>query len=182
MKARLAIGSVLAGILAVACKGSPPSSGPSPSQSTITAPPTQSPSPAISASLEEGRHFGYIKSVDIGGSPFSLVFDKADFLTGQAATEAAREDGVIGPDESQPNDYYIRNQNPLLRTLTFRDDVRLIVIDWTNCCETVTGELEPFAAAFEGHQPAGAYRGSFSPYWITVTGGEVVKVEEQYLP
>jgi hypothetical protein len=27
-----------------------------------------------------------------------------------------------------------------------------------------------------------AYRGSSSPYWLTVTAGQVTKIEEQYLP
>jgi len=132
--------------------------------------------------LADGRHFGYSNTVDAEASPHTLVFDKADFLTGEEANEAAREDGHLGPGESVPNDYYIRNNNPLLRTLPFEDDVELAVIDWNNCCELVQGELEPFAAAFEGHQPAGSYRGSLSPYWLTVAGGRVVKIEEQYQP
>ncbi|MFN2590600.1 MAG: hypothetical protein ABR518_07495 [Actinomycetota bacterium] len=149
-----------------------------------TVPSSGSPSPTASASpsLEDGRHFGFLESVDIDASPHSLVFDKADFLTGEEANEAAREDGAIGQGESVPNDYYVHNRNELRRTLTFDDDVELVVLDWTNCCEPRVGELEPFAAAFDQDQPSGAYRGPTSPYWVTVEDGQVVEIEEQYLP
>lgn len=166
--------------MGVACGGSEPTS--SPPSSSPTASPPAPPSPSETPVLEDGRHFGYIRTVDTGTAPHSLEFDLAQWFTGEEANEAAREDGAIGPEETVPNDYYIRNVNTRLRTLPFEDDVELAVIDWNNCCELREGELEPFAAAFEGHQPAGSYRGSFSPYWLTVAGGEVVKIEEQYLP
>jgi hypothetical protein len=177
---RVLAACAVAMILGAACDGSEPSLDGTPSPPAAS--PTQSPTPAASPLLEDGRHFGYVKTVDIEASPNSLVFDLAQWFTGDEANTAAREDGAIGQDETVPNDYYIRNENTLLRTLPFEDDAELAVIDWNNCCELRAGELEPFAAAFEGHQPAGSYRGSFSPYWLTVTGGEVVRIEEQYLP
>jgi hypothetical protein len=180
MRGQVLSACAVALILSAACGGSEPTTdGTSPPAASPT---VASPTPTASAVLEDGRHFGYITSVDVEDSPHALVFDLAQWFQGEEANTAAREDGAIGQDETVPNDYYIRNENTLLRTLSFGDDVELQVIDWTNCCELRTGELEPFAAAFEGHQPGGPYRGSFSPYWITITGGEVVGIEEQYLP
>jgi hypothetical protein len=168
-------------ILGAACGGSEPSAG-SPPVPSPTESPTGSPTPSETPVLEDGHHFGFIKAVDVADSPHDLVFDLAQWFTGEEANTAAREDGVIGPDESVSNDYYIRNENTLLRTLSFEDDVDLQVIDWNNCCELRTGQLEPFAAAFEDSRAAGSYRGSLSPYWVTVAAGEVVRIEEQYLP
>ena len=51
-----------------------------------------------------------------------------------------------------------------------------------NCCGSVPGELERFADAFVHEDPTGAYLGPKSQYWLSITGGRVVKIEEQYLP
>jgi hypothetical protein len=110
------------------------------------------------------------------------VFDLAEFLTGEVAEQAAREDGVVGEDDSLPNDYYIRNRNSRLRTLVLDDDLEITVVDWDHCCGTIEGDLALFAAAFVQDDPQGTYRGSRSPYWLTVAQGRVVQIEEQYLP
>jgi hypothetical protein len=135
-----------------------------------------SPSPAA---LEDGRHFGFIQSVDARGP--AMVFDLAEFLTGDSANQAALEDGVIQPGENVPDDYYIRNRNPRLRDLALVPDVQVILVNWPACCDTtVNGVLADFAASFT--TPNDVYHGSHSPYWLTVEGGFVTRIEEQYLP
>ncbi|MEW6059054.1 MAG: hypothetical protein AB1551_02755 [Actinomycetota bacterium] len=197
MRNRLPIVLVLAGSLIVgACteegggetaSGSPTISSP-PSTSVSSSPtpspePTGSPSPSEAASpvLEDGRHFGFIQSVDLSTQVPTLVFDLAYFLTGDEANEAAAEHGDEVP---VPNDYYIVNDNPRLRTLTLDPDVRLELVDWANCCDAVfLGDLVPFAESFEETTyPSGPYKGGFSPYWLIVEHGVVVEIEEQFLP
>jgi hypothetical protein len=133
------------------------------------------------AELEDGEHFGFVEEVDASGG--TLVLDLAYFLTGEAANEAAAERGDEVP---VPNDYYIVNDNPRLRTLTLGDDVELSLLDWNNCCdERFDGDLATFAQAIaEGMLEAdgAVYNGTLSPYWLTIEGGEVVRIEEQYLP
>jgi hypothetical protein len=53
-----------------------------------------------------------------------VTFDLIQYLTGDAATRAAAEDGEESP---PPNDYYIRNVNPRLRTLPVRADASITV-------------------------------------------------------
>jgi len=192
---RLALlASLLAG-LAVACGEEAPGAGSSPtsptpppseSQSPTAAPTetqsptaTPSPTPPTAVELEDGRHFGYIDSIDLATR--AMVFDLAYFLTGEDANQAAAEHGDETP---VPNDYYIVNDNPKLRTLVVAPDVELWVIDWGNCCEPVQGEIQPFADAFEtsNHRWDAMYQGAESQYWVTVEGGQVVAIEEQYLP
>ena len=133
------------------------------------------------AELEDGEHFGFVEEVDASGG--TLVLDLAYFLTGEAANEAAAERGDEVP---VPNDYYIVNDNPRLRTLTLADDVELSLLDWSNCCdERFDGDLETFAQAIEeGMVEAGGavYNGNLSPYWLTIEDGEIVRIEEQFLP
>ena len=55
--------------------------------------------------------------------------------------------------------------------------------------DTVEGDWDDFAEAFESDeiQPfnedaSPSYRGANGRYWITVSNGEVVGIEEQYVP
>jgi hypothetical protein len=175
----------VAALLGVACaKESPVVAGPtstlSPSPSETSPAPT-TPSPSGSPILAEGRSFGSIRSVDAAGG--TLVFDLEQFFSGDAADKAAQEDGVIGPGEHVDNDVYIRNVNPMLRTVPISPDVDIELIQWSNCCDhTFSPTLERFAQGFPGPDPDEDFRGTASPYWLTVKDGAIVKIEEQYLP
>jgi hypothetical protein len=131
--------------------------------------------------LEDGRHFGFIKSADLESSPHTLVFDLAYLLTGDAANREAAERGYPTPVD---NDYFIVNDNPKLRTLPLSSDVELRLLDWKHCCDTFfSGDLDRFAAAFARNEyPAGNYKGKFTAYRLTVEHGVVVKVDEHYFP
>lgn len=182
----------LAGVACADDDGSPGTTGATtgPSATGATGPssdPSDSPTGSESpqgepgSELEDGRHFGFIRSVDVEG--LSVDFDLASFLTGDAANEAAQEHGDEVP---VPNDYYIVNDNPALRTLGLGPDLRLVLLDWNRCCdETFLGELATFAEAVNGgdrvvvddlvYEPRG-------PFWVTVAGGVVTEIEEHYLP
>ena len=134
------------------------------------------------ALLEDGRHFGYVRSVDVEGRTIS--FDLAYFLSGEEANQAYQE--ATGDSGPVPNDHFVVNDNPLLRTLSLAPDVRLRLLDWNNCCDTFfDGDLALFAQAI-GEQADVAdgdliYRGQ-SQWWITVENGVVTEIEEQYSP
>ena len=145
--------------------------------------PTPTSSGASSASLEDGRHLVFIKGVRTqGATGAALRFDLTEWYSGEAATRAAIEDGAIEPGEQLPNDYYIRNNNPMLRTMAVVAGAKVLVIDWSNCCDTFAGDLGQLADGIaSGRHNEGNYRAS-SPYWLRVQGGEIVKIQEQYLP
>jgi hypothetical protein len=134
------------------------------------------------ALLGDGRHFGYLRSVDVDGD--TIEFDLAYFLSGEEANQAYHE--ATGDSGPVPNDYYVLNDNPKVRTLTLAPDVRLHLLDWNNCCDTFfDGDLALFAEAI-GEQADVTdgdliYRGQ-SQWWITVENGLVTKIEEQYTP
>lgn len=152
-----------------------------PTAPTTTESPTEPIPTTPEPALEDGRHFGYIKSVDLGPTPATLTFDLAYHLGGEEANREAERRGFETP---VPNDYFIVNDNPLLRTLPLADDVQLRLLDWTHCCDTFfSGDLERFAASFERKKyPYDNYKGTFSAYWLTVEDGLVVRVDEQYFP
>ncbi len=147
----------------------------------VTDSPSPSPTPeptTASPALDDGRHFIFVKEL-LGDPPDRMTFDLAEFLTGDAAAEAAAEHGDESP---PPNDYYIVNDNPRLRTLPIASDAELRILDWADCCSSfVIGDLGLLADALVHADPTGTYRPS-SPFWITVEGGAIVTIEEQYLP
>jgi hypothetical protein len=140
------------------------------------------PAPFPGAPLEDGRHFGYVRSVDPDAR--TIEFDLAYFLSGEEADHAYQEaTGDTGP---VPNDHFVVNDNPKLRTLGLAPDVHVRLLDWNHCCETFfDGDLALFAQAIQeqGDVTDGdlIYRGQ-SQWWITVQNGVVTEIEEQYSP
>ena len=131
--------------------------------------------------------FGYVTAFD--GS--TLTADYATFLTGEEATAAAREDGVIGADETVPNDFYIRNDNPTLRELPVSEKTPVVLqtcfVDGP-CVRQTSVTLEQWAGLLAEQAPGGLpqgwqwYGGGALPYWLTLMDGTVVHIAEQYLP
>jgi hypothetical protein len=142
---------------------------------------TAEPAPFPGASLPHGRHFGYVRAVDVDAG--TIEFDLAYFLSGNEANAAYHAAGGTGP---VPNDYFVVNDNPRLRTLALAPDVRLRLLDWNHCCETFfDGDLALFARAIGDQADVTdgglIYRGQ-SQWWITIDHGVVTEIEEQYSP
>jgi hypothetical protein len=126
------------------------------------------------AVLADGRHPVYLKTVDAGRQ--AITFDLIQFFTGEAANKAAAEDGQESP---PPNDYYIRNVNPRLRTLPVRAGapitVNVLAAQSTgSATKDVPVTLDKLASYFPNS--------GTPPFWITVERGEVTKLAQQYLP
>jgi hypothetical protein len=141
---------------------------------------TQQAPPAPSSA----EHFGYIRSVSTAGPAATLAFDEAELLTGKAAQKAAEEDGVVEPGDPVPNDYYVRNPDKSMQTLRIASDAQITAKRCDLCRHGRPGELGPFLASFmQGRQTfADPYRGKYSQYWLMIENGEVVAIDEQYLP
>jgi hypothetical protein len=111
----------------------------SPEPSATVAPPRQSPSgavthptPAVTPSpapdpnaLADGVYPTYVRAVDVQGA--TITVDVLQTFFGEDAHQAAIEDGVAWKDV-QYNPVYIRNENPLLRTLPVARDVHIKLI------------------------------------------------------
>jgi hypothetical protein len=201
--ATIVITLIAAAILFAACAGSneASSAGPMPgvAESTSTEPEPETAATAETETVttteatdtglpptipkppfEDGRHFGYIKAVDVETAPDTLVFDLAYFYTGADANREAAERGYPTPVD---NDIFIVNENPRLRTLVLAPDVEIHPFDWRHCCEKFLDVGPERFASFFGRPKPGVYpRGEYSSYWLTVAGGRVVKIEEQFRP
>ena len=121
--------------------------------------------------LPDGRWFGYVDTA----SPTSISFDLACWFTGQAAIDAAAEDGAESP---PPNDFHIRNDNPRQRVVPVGSGA---TVEWlpapgdpaTATAEYTTYETWVAERAGRAHQPG---------VWIMVDGGQISGITEQYVP
>jgi hypothetical protein len=126
--------------------------------------------PAPRPVLTDGRYDSYIRTVD--SRRHRLVADLVQVFDGQAARDAAIADGMA-PDKAQYLGVYVRNQNPLLRTLPLAADLRLD-LRGGDCEAPLNHQLAKLAA------DARAMSGSIHTYYFTLTmrGGAVHQVQE----
>jgi hypothetical protein len=122
--------------------------------------------------LHDGRQFGLVKSIDLQASPGTIVFDPAVQLNGEEANRAA---AMHGDEVPVPNDVYKVNDDPTVHTLALSPGVEIRLVNWDDCCGTVTADPEAFKASFRGSN-------NHWGFWVTLEHGFVVKIEEQYHP
>jgi hypothetical protein len=128
----------------------------------------------------DGRFFGWVRSADAD----AIEFDEAEFLTGEDAAAAAEAAGEESP---PPNDFFIRNTTEDTTRIPLADDPDIRIQG--NVLQAGIG-LEPVSLAqwlllLEGDTSVidfEWYGAGALPYWIAVEGGEIVAVEEVYLP
>ncbi len=108
-----------------------------------------------------------------------LSVDYVQFLTGPEASAAAAAHGDEVP---PPNDYYIVNDNPLLREFPIEPGITVRPVMHTDGTVTPEGydmPLDDWLAALAG--PSGDLMRS-SVYWLTITDGVITALEQQYVP
>ena len=123
---------------------------------------------------DNGRHIGHLTSFEDS----TLGIDVVRFLRGDEAKEAYAQE--TGSTDGPPNDYYVQNQSKTVRLLPLDDDVVIRV--------NTAGGYEP-SAPNEGRRVSSATFASYFEdgpveglFWITIEGGRVVAIEQQYLP
>lgn len=138
------------------------------------------PPPADGPSAEDGRHFTYIKDVYTVDGSTILVVDYAQMLTGDEAAAAATAAGEESP---PPHDYFIVDENMLLRTFPVDTTINVRLTSKSDGVQPEGYDVgfgvwqDMFAGTTAD---AGIVR--VVPYWITVEGGVIMAIEEQYLP
>jgi hypothetical protein len=158
----------------------PPTVAPAPAPAPAPVVPAPGPTDDGAVLLEDGRHAAMITGLDVDGR--AVEVDVVQFLMGDEATAAYREDHPDDPTGSPDNDYYIVNDNPRLRTLPVVDDVSVTVV------ATSTSANDPHTIAFEDLPGYFAtYEGAggqiwWNPFWLTVEDDRIVALDEQYTP
>jgi hypothetical protein len=154
-----------------------------------TPPPTQSQAPTTSQTptgtaspspvLEDGRSPVYVTAIDLPGR--TVTFDLIQFLTGQAAQDAWAGDFPEDPD-GPPNDYYIVNENSRLRTLPVGSAAATTVIWLGDGADPEKISFDQLPDYFARHPDPRGDHLWYAPFWLTVDDGQVIAIEEQYIP
>ena len=136
------------------------------------------------------KAMGYIKAVYEKDGKRYLDIDYVQYLTGDEAIRAIREDGKcppdIYPDPSYciPNGYYIRNQNPKIRTFEVSKNVKILMQTYgSGKCHVKQNEKVSYEIfkSFWGSNPVCVHLKD-SLYNIEVKNSIVTKITEQFIP
>lgn len=125
--------------------------------------------PGTEDGLPDGDWYGYI--VDVSAS--DIEFDLACWFSGDAAIAAASEDGAESP---PPNDYYIRNESDVIRSLLVSSTAEVEYL--ANGGDPNSVATMPYAEWSTDWEIS-----EFVPgYWVTIVDGEVTSIVQQYVP
>jgi hypothetical protein len=118
--------------------------------------------------LADGRHPVLLKAIDPGRG--TVTFDLVQYFRDEAATREAAKDHQESP---PPNDSYMRNVNPRLRTLPVGADAVVTANQLAGSNENVPVSLGRLASLT---------RTGGGVFWLTVRGGQIVQIGEQWSP
>lgn len=173
-----------AGSQGAAATGGSGTSGAVTPQATTTGPSTTAklsakPSP-MANDVSHQATFITKNGVADGGDP-TLTFDYVQWLTGSAATKAAKAHG-----DTVENDYYVVNDNPKLRTFPVAPSVVIVLHPGNGPQYSRTFTLDEFKSlmAAETATYAGRFY-SWSPettYYVTIKNGKVTRIDHQWVP
>jgi hypothetical protein len=134
-------------------------------------------SPSATPILEDGEHYAFLTSVKVG-STNTVTFDLIEFLTGDDANKACVAHKA--PECPPPNDYFIVNDNPKLRTLPASPSVAVKVLASMGSTDLISISFGSIPSHFAG--VATSTQLSPLPFKLVVSGGAVVAMEEIFLP
>jgi hypothetical protein len=118
--------------------------------------------------LADGRHPVLLKAIEPGRG--TVTFDLVQYFRDEAATREAAKDHQESP---PPNDSYMRNVNPRLRTLPVGADAVVTANQLAGSNENVPVSLGRLASLT---------RTGGGVFWLTVRGGQIVQIGEQWSP
>ena len=134
------------------------------------------PAPSPSWSAPAARFFGRINDVTGG----SVTLAAASFLTGQAAEDAARQDG-----REAPGGFYIRDLHRVeVLAVTGPVDITVLGYDAAGNPSPMPFDITRLGAAIDAWNAGAALPDLYwtNYWWFSVVDGTVVKIEAQYLP
>jgi hypothetical protein len=178
------MGTLLASCTQAAERASAPPSSPTP----IPSPPLGveacggfgdgNPDPAPVDGDADGTHMAYLVEVD--PEALSVTYDVIQCLGGEEANEAYRRE--TGDDSGPPNDYYIVNESPALRTRSVVDGACIAVFETGGPhSDKSLPDLTALAQFLEVHR-GGDPESQSDPFRITKESGEITAIQQQWRP
>jgi hypothetical protein len=118
--------------------------------------------------LGNGKWYGFVSAA----TSTAIDFDLACWYTGAAANAAAAADGEESP---PPNDYYVRNESTRTRSVKVAPTA---TVAWLPQPGNPAAEDVSYADWLADREAR-----DFQPSaWLTIEGGQITHIEEQYTP
>lgn len=133
--------------------------------------------------LSDGQHFGFIRAFTDNNS--AIDFDDAEWLTDKAAQDAAIAAGACTEEtreECLPNNFFINNESKITERVPVGSNAKVIMQTWKM---EETGQItskEITLAELASVLNIPTMHWSQLPYEITIMNGEIVLIDEVYLP
>jgi hypothetical protein len=157
-----------------------PSESASPSGNVSATPSPDATAEPQGDTLADGRYFVRLNDVEGGESSAPAVrYDLAYFLTGPAADQAAKDRGLETP---VPDGYFIVNDSHRMRVAPLADPFGVKYVPEGNCCNPVKAHNAAFLGWLGETQQSDFPPKDTSWWWITIDGGAISKIEQQFLP
>lgn len=112
----------------------------------------------------------YIKAAENG----SISFDRVEWV--EASSSRAEELGIT--EDDAPSGFYIYNQEELTEKCSLSSACSIIMLDWENSYKPIEISADNFFKLLgeRGEQ------NEFIPYIISIENGEIIRIEEHYVP
>lgn len=126
--------------------------------------------------------FGFIEGADAGGR--SIIFDDAVWLSGKPGEDAAIEAGLCTEEtrtECLPNDFYIYNEEAKGVRMPLAANVAVYMVTLNAVTDGVKREYVSFET-FAGLVSDSTLHWKKLPYNVSTQNGEVIMIEEVYVP
>jgi hypothetical protein len=135
---------------------------------------------ASDGGIDDDRYASYLRDIDVGNR--TLTFDVVRFLVGDEARAAYHKAYPDDPDDP-PNDYFIVPTDERHVTLSVAPDVvvRLVRLHEGTGAGLTPGTWDELPRYLAAYAP-GDGRLSWNPFWLSVVDGQIIEIEEQYVP
>lgn len=112
----------------------------------------------------------YIKAAESG----SISFDRAEWV--EVPGSRAEELGIT--EDDAPSGFYVYNQEELTEEYSLSPDCSIRLLDWEDSYHPIEVSADDFLR-FLGER---GERNEWIPYIISVENGEIIRIEEHYVP
>ena len=129
----------------------------------------------------DGRYFGAVVLVGADQTPPRLVIDLEQWLTDDAAQQAAIDHGYPHAE----NGYFIEDDSPTWHTIEIASTATVSIVDLHSeggTRQDGSGVVGTAPITLERLAHSLALGRAYNPFWISVSGGRITSIEEEYLP
>lgn len=129
---------------------------------------------------DQGKRFGYITMIEQVGADMRITVDTAEWFEGDAAKAAAKEDRVCVIDATcAPNGFYIRNHSTEPEMFTVNNQTAITLLKDIDDRESRSVSSSQFMTEVNAWSEA---QKKLTPFQISVNGGVVTRIDQQFLP